>query len=340
MRRIILAVIAIIVAAAIVSFLAIAVWFFITANNIIEQVPPLPELPTFVDSPEVRVIELPVPLPRIEEKEEETAAVPQVDNVGLPKIIEDASQVSEAPQTLLEQETILQDELYALALERLVNLICPTPNNEVVVVSGWLISEEGHILTNAHISDPLEEKKCQVRRGSPAKAFARAEEIFKSATYTATDDVETKARNDVAIWKIVASSGSAPLPETFPFFEPDPNAAVEIGKTLTAFSYPSELLGYETILRNLTILSTQTTVTQTDGTLILSSHSLSSQSGSSGGVLLSRETAKPMGLIFAISKEENISERLLYSLSMAAVDNIVKKQTGRTLGEFVASGVD
>lgn len=236
-----------------------------------------------------------------------------------------------------EKKKLSQSEIYTITIERLVNLLCNAPKNEVIIVSGFLISEQGHILTNAHASDPLEEKKCQVRKGSPARAFAQAEEIFKPNAYISTDDIETKARSDFAIWKITGSSGTKPLPEKFSYFKIDEKQKTSIGEILVALSYPSELLGYQTLLRNLTILFTETTVVNKDNDLILSGETLSSQSGSSGGVLLSQFSAQPVGIIFAVEKKEQINERILYSLSTAAIENIIKKETGQSLEVFLAA---
>jgi len=222
------------------------------------------------------------------------------------------------------------DELYSLGLKRMVNLLCDAPGNQVIVVSGFLISEQGHILTNAHASDKLEEKRCQVRRGSPARAFAVAEEIFKPLGYELGSGINEKARYDIAIWKIA-------LPPKVEFFNLDPESPVMIGETLVALSYPSELLGYQTILNNLTLFSTLTTIIDADGALIASSHTLSSQMGSSGGALLSTFTGEPVGIIFAVAEGENIAERTLYSVSTPAINRIVLEETGQMLVEFLAA---
>lgn len=221
------------------------------------------------------------------------------------------------------------DELYARGLEGMVNLLCDAPGNQVIIVSGFLISGQGHILTNAHLSDKLGEKNCQVRRGSPARAFAVAKEVFKPAGYERGSGINEKARYDIAIWKMVESD------TTFSAFNLDPENRVSVGETLVALSYPSELLGYETILRNLSLLSTLTKVTDTDDTIIVSSHTLSSQMGSSGGALLSTFSGEPVGIIFGVGEGENIAERILYSVSIPAVNRIILEETGETLADFV-----
>lgn len=258
------------------------------------------------------------------------------DDFGPTKII---NEVKEAINNIIpikqeEREKIPQSELYDITLERLVNLLCDN-GKETVIVSGFIISPAGHILTNAHASDHEGIERCQVRKGSPARTFAYAEQVFKPKAYIEATDLAEKAENDISVWKISGSSGSDPLPSFFPYFDILPEEKVKKGEVLVALSYPSELLGLETILKNLNILFTQTTVEDTDGTFILSSGTLSSQSGSSGGVILSQYTANPVGIIFAVEKEEEISKRLLYSLTTQRINDIIEKETYLSISQFL-----
>ena len=121
------------------------------------------------------------------------------------------------------------------------------------------------------------------------------------------------------------------------FFEINKNRRVEEGEALLVLSYPSELLGFETILKNLTLLFTLTVVEELDSKFIVSSAGLSSQSGSSGGMLLSSFSARPVGIIFAVQSEGPIAERALYSLTNQAIEEIIEEEVGQSLAEFLAS---
>lgn len=298
--------------------------------------------PMIVPSAKVKIFELPVP----EISPSSTSEVfpgetkqELIKEINLKEAIKNAQQILEEIQPAREpREKIPQSEIYNNSLGKVVNLLCNAAGSEVIVVTGFLISERGHILSNAHISDPLDEKKCQVRQGSPAKTFALAEEVFRPTAYIEAfenENLQRQAENDISIWKITSSSGTKPLPSTFPYFKIDAKEKPEIGEVLVTLSYPSELLGFETILRSLSLLFTQTEVTDMDNTFILTKDTLSSQSGSSGGVLISQFTGQTVGIIFGVEKKEEISQRILFSLSTQAIERIIKNETGKTLEEFL-----
>ena len=104
---------------------------------------------------------------------------------------------------------------------------------------------------------------------------------------------------------------------------------------LATFSYPGELLGYEILLKSLNMLFGETIVNDFNADFIASGMSLSSQSGSSGGILVDIYTNNFAGLIFGVTTDTSINQRKLFSLSPYAVNQVVKNETGFNLVDFL-----
>ncbi|TSC71679.1 MAG: hypothetical protein G01um101470_520, partial [Parcubacteria group bacterium Gr01-1014_70] len=92
--------------------------------------------------------------------------------------------------------------LYEIAAERVVNLFCELPGDEVAIATGVLIHSKGYILTNAHVADAAEAHSCLIRRGSPARNFAVAERVFLPPEFSSLSHTRENLAQDVAIWKI------------------------------------------------------------------------------------------------------------------------------------------
>lgn len=233
---------------------------------------------------------------------------------------------------------ISQSELYSKAESRIVNFLCNKPEG-IGVASGIIISPKGHILTNAHVAkglDKIKDYECAIRQGSPARIIGYAKLVMLPSAYTNSKTLQDEFQNDISVWIMSRSaSEEEKLPESFPHYEIDEFYFPEVDQPLATFSYPAELLGYETLLKSLNMLFAETVVSEFDANFILSSSGLSSQVGSSGGALVDVYTNKFAGIIFGISNDETISKRTLFSLTTNSVARIIKNETGFTLAEFL-----
>ncbi len=243
---------------------------------------------------------------------------------------EETSKPKEEPKIRLSQS-----ELYTKAQSRVVNFFCSKPGG-IRVASGVIISSKGHILTNAHVAEGFDKGyECMIRQGSPARSIGYAKLVMYPAAYTNSKTRQEQAENDVSVWIMSRGNGSDPLPESFPYYDIDEFYFPETNQPLATFSYPSELLGYETLLKSLNMLFAETIVSESDINFILSTSGLSSQIGSSGGVLVDIYKNRFAGIIFGVSNDETISKRTLFSLTPNSVARIIKNETGQTLLEFL-----
>jgi hypothetical protein len=228
-----------------------------------------------------------------------------------------------------------QNELYDKAKSRVVNFFCYKTGG-IRVASGVMISSKGHILTNAHVAEGFEKGyECMIRQGSPARSIGYAKLIMYPAAYANSKTRQEQAENDVSLWIMSKGAGEEPMPESFPYYDIDEFYFPETNQPLATFSYPSELLGYETLLKSLNMLFAETIVSESDINFILSTSGLSSQIGSSGGVLVDVYKNRFAGIIFGVSNDETISKRMLFSLTPNSVARIIKNETGQTLSSFL-----
>ncbi len=228
--------------------------------------------------------------------------------------------------------------LYILASERVVNLFCELPKNEVAIATGVIIHPRGYILTNAHVADTEQSRTCLIRRGSPARNFAVAERVFLPPNFSSKSHTRENLANDVAIWKIT-SVIEKETADTFPFFSIRPHKLPVDGAALATFSYPAELLGSHAVVSALYLSFSETKITAHDAYFIESAQGLGSQKGSSGGILLDPFTGELAGLIFAVNdvKTEYVSERTMFSLTPFAIQEAVRAATGKDLDAYLNS---
>ncbi len=270
---------------------------------------------------------------------------PPIDPQTLQLIQQKIGEASKSLENLKTVDTppvprvkLSQQELYNKAQTRIVNFFCQE-GGQVRTASGIIISPKGYILTNAHVTEGFDSNfECLIRQGSPARNLGYAKPVMFPQTYAQATQKEQQLKNDAAIWKLTRGPGDPPglpLPNSFPYYEIDPNFYPEIGQPLVTFSYPAELLGYETLLKSLYMLFGEATVSQMDQNFILSSTSLSSQAGSSGGIMVDVYTGEMVGLIFAVSQEKQINQRNLLSLNNNSINRIVQTEIGLSLQNFL-----
>src|SRR3990167_9977375 len=133
-------------------------------------------------------------------------------------LVEETTATPPTPLLRLPSQT-----LYALASERVVNLFCELPNNEVAIATGVIIHPQGYILTNAHVAQTEQSHTCLIRRGSPARNFAIAERVFLPPNFSSQSHTRENLAQDVAIWKITNVIERSAI-GTFPFFSIRPHA--------------------------------------------------------------------------------------------------------------------
>lgn len=231
-----------------------------------------------------------------------------------------------------------QQVLYDKAVSRVVNFFCEY-NNGVETASGVIISSNGYILTNAHVAEAFvnQNYECKIRQGSPARNIGYAKIVMFPKAYTSAESNSWEGHaNDISIWKFTRSASSdEALPKEFPYYSIDPNYLPKKDQPLATFSYPGELLGYEILLKSLNMLFGETIVSEFNTDFIASGMSLSSQSGSSGGILVDVYTNNFAGLIFGVTTDTSINQRKLFSLSPYAVNRVVKNETGFNLADLL-----
>jgi len=220
--------------------------------------------------------------------------------------------------------------IYDYGLKSSVNLLCKASPSEYVVATGAIIDSRGYIISNAHVAEEADTKEpCTIRRGSPAKPFATATLIYTPISYKNATSEEEKARSDFSIWQINGPGEYSmwELEYKKPFFKNEP---------LLTLAYPAELLGNELVFKSLNLVFSKTYVEATDTIIIRSTSNISSQRGSSGGALIDLYTMRIRGLIFAVSENANIAEREIFSLTPKGINEIMQKETGTTLKEYLA----
>ncbi|MEK7609234.1 MAG: serine protease, partial [Patescibacteria group bacterium] len=267
----------------------------------------------------------------------------EIDPTTLNQIQNEINQAGGILKDIGQQTAILpavrltQQELYDKAVSRVVNFFCQQ-GNQIRAASGIIISPAGHILTNAHVAEGFDDNfECAIRQGSPARNLAYAKIVMFPKTYADALTRQEQADNDVSIWKMTRLANGDPLPEAMDYYSIDPTYYPEVNQPLSTFSYPSELLGYETILKSLNMFFAETIVNDFDRDLILSSTGLSSQVGSSGGILVDVYTNNFAGLIFAVSKDAEINKRKLFSLTPFSINRVTQAETGLALSVFLGN---
>lgn len=272
----------------------------------------------------------PSPAPQIDPKTLELIQKKISETAQSLKGLESNPSAVSRPQTRLSQE-----ELYNKAISRVVNFFCQQGGN-IRTASGIIISPQGHILTNAHVGEGFDSNyECVIRQGSPARNLAYAGPVMFPQKYTNALTRQEQAENDVSIWKVTRLANGDPVSAPFPYYEINPKYYPETSQILSTFSYPSELLGYETLLKNLNLLFAETVVMDFDRDLIISGTGLSSQVGSSGGILVDIYANNFAGLIFAVSKDEEINKRKLFSLTPYSIERVIQAETGLDLATFL-----
>lgn len=246
------------------------------------------------------------------------------------------------------------DTLNTTTRAALVNILCIHSGKDLSSISGSgiIIDSRGVILTNAHIAQyvllsehPGMRISCSIRTGSPARPAWHASVLFMPTTWVtehakdiSIQEPKSTGENDYALLYIDKSITTAPLPETFPFIQPDTREGIGFpGDIVLVASYPAGFLGSLEAQNRLGALSTIATIRQLyafSDTHNADAFSLGgiilAQNGSSGGAVVNA-WGKLVGLIVTSSAGATTAERDLRALSLAHINRSIIKETGSTL---------
>ncbi len=288
------------------------------------------------------------------ETEKEKAARQAQEAEALAKLLEGVAKLRESLAALPQPKTpspgparIKSEELYNKALKALVNVFCDDAKKGVYILgSGAVIHPAGYVLTNAHIAQSFldEGTDCVLRRGSPAEPWAKAE-IFYLPDQSQKIGSSTIPMNDIAILKITGPVGADKFSGQFDYFTFDRAYQVREGEVLYSLGFPTEFLGAQIILRNTTILFSLGTVEDLvtldddrgDAEGAYLKGEISAQHGPSGGIFLDYERGGVAGLFVGITEGKTTAERKQFIFLSSYVDDIVKRDKGVSLLEFLGA---
>ncbi len=259
------------------------------------------------------------------------------------------------------------NEVNELARKAAVNILCYTEAGSVLrplTGSGVIIDERGVVLTNAHLAQYFLLKDyptpnnidCVIRTGSPATAAYRGELLYISPPWIEKNKKNLSEENplgtgehDFALILITSSANKdKPLPVTFPYVlfnaeEPDEKSALADSYVVTA--YPAGFLGGITVIQNLYISSTVSTIKQfftfKETTLDLMSlgGSVLAQKGSSGGAVVKVSEKKVVGIIVTTTTEDTTSARDLRAITLSHINRSIQESTNQNLSEYLAGNL-
>lgn len=261
------------------------------------------------------------------------------------------------PVIIIPEPTPDFEKINTDSRKTIINIFCTTKNNELSPISGTgvIITGGGLILTNAHIAQYLllkdfREKdylKCIGRTGSPAYPKYNLELVYISPNWVSVNKTLLKEQNpkgtgedDFAFLRITGSIDSSKLPDFLTFIEPNVREIIDKGEPVLLVSYPAGFLGGLSIIKDLNVVSSITTVqdvfTFKEGTIDVLSvgGTIVSQKGSSGGLVVDKNTSL-IGIITTSSDGETTSSRGLNAITLSYINKVMEKEIGMNLKNFL-----
>ncbi len=239
----------------------------------------------------------------------------------------------------------------------IVNIFCTTKYNDLSPISGTgvIINDSGLILTNAHIAQyfllkNFREKdylKCIGRTGSPASPKYNLELVYISPNWVRQNKTLLKDQNpkgtgesDFAFLRITNRLDGSVENNSYTYIQPNNRIYFEVGEPVLLVSYPAGFLGGLSIIQNLNVASSITTIqdvyTFKEGTIDLLSvgGTIVSQKGSSGGLVVDGNTSL-IGIITTSSDGSTTKERGLNAISISHIDREIQSELKTTLIGFL-----
>lgn len=299
---------------------------------------------------------------------DETTPPPLISNPPpIEKETEKLQETIEAPPII---STISPTFLNERTRASVVNIFCLSQVGgffRPISGSGVIIDEKGVILTNAHVAQYLLIKdyrqenffNCVIRTGSPAKNRYRAELLYLSPDWVATNATNILKDNPVAtgeedyalLYITEAVDQGASRPTSFTATSPFVENTITIDTDLPVLTagYPAGFLGGIATNRDLWLSSSFTTINQLftfkEGgikTIDLFSVDgvIGAQEGSSGGAVVSTANGQLLGIIVTRSAGDTTGQRLLQALTISHIDESLRRQHGEGLATLLAGDVE
>ncbi|MEM9931619.1 MAG: serine protease [Bacteroidota bacterium] len=287
--------------------------------------------------------------------------IPPTESRTLTPVASKYSTGGPIPQILVDNATWQQASVLAAATnsepvdprDAVVNIYCTYQSGEYLRATtgtGFFVSNNGIILTNAHvaqfllIADLLDEGgtgECVVRTGTPAVATYEVELLYISpawlrehAALFKTAEPKGTGERDYALLYVNQTVDNGPLPVTFPSL--DVNVANisrdEIGDAISVYGYPAETSfsnGEQSLLQ--VTASSSITELLTFGTNLADLMSIGGtplgQQGASGGPIIN-DTGEVVGLVVTRGDDAQFGAGSLRAITLSYINRTMLEETG------------
>lgn len=251
-----------------------------------------------------------------------------------------ASQKSTEPMTAEPRQAFLTSQVvYSRIDTAVVQIICHLSADVLVTGSGFVISADGLILTNAHVVEGGTD--CVVKTGDPAQ-FSGNFKILYAGDSSEKIEGTSVSKRDYAIGKITELSEHSLFHQPFWYLKLNTNFPAHDGDRYYLAAYSSELIGSSGLrgAQNLVFSSSALLNLYLPGIMELAGN-ISTQEGASGSPVISPVDASVIGLVFGQDKSQetnpNTSARTEFAFTMSSIASLIQKDTGKSLAEFLSS---
>lgn len=265
-----------------------------------------------------------------------------------------------AQSAALPAVTITADALNEQTRGAIVNILCMTQGGGVRPISGSgvFIDTRGIILTNAHVGQYFLLKDypkqnnvdCVIRTGNPAQPKYHATLLYlppswinKNASQLVAEQAKGTGEDDYAFLLVTGTTGSAPLPLSFPALAMT-TAEPITGDAAFLAAYPAGFLDGMSIEKNLYQTSAYATVKELytfgegrDIDLVSIGGTIVSQGGSSGGATVRASDGKLEGIISTAISADTTAERDLRAVTLAHIERSLIKNGQRGIAALLSA---